>query len=179
MKKIIIFILFLVVHTTFAQDRLSSINGITNFEASIPFFEEIKAVNNKTNGTLITTSGQILFSLYIRDFEFQRTLMQEHFNSIYMESNRYPKAVFKGKIENLNLKTINTIKAAYQIKGRIIIKGRSKNIAIKANIAKVKNGYEFTTEFPLNTDDFNIEIPFVVRSKVSKTVNTTVFCFLQ
>ncbi|MEC5164774.1 polyisoprenoid-binding protein YceI [Flavobacterium sp. PL11] len=176
----ITFVMFLLFNVaTQAQEKLSSSSGITSFEASIPLFEEVKADNKKTKGTLIVKNGHIVFSLHINDFEFKRNLMKEHFNSNYLESNRYPKATFKGDIENFDIKTIKQNRTVYNIKGKITIKGKSKNIAIKATLQKTKNGIEFISEFPLNTDDFQIEIPFVVRSKISKTVNTRVLCFLQ
>jgi hypothetical protein len=57
--------------------------------------------------------------------------------------------------------------------------GRSKRIIVTGIIKKGAQGIELSTIFPLNTDDFRIEIPFIVRSKVSKNVNTQLYCVLQ
>ena len=179
MKRITFIVLLFIIFTTQAQQKLTTKVGNTSFEASIPLFEEVKGINKKTNAYLITKNGQIVFTLYIKDFEFKRNLMREHFNSTYMESNRYPKAFFKGKIENFDLKTMKQNRTLYHIKGKISIKGKTKDIAIKATLQKTKSGIELLSEFPLNTEDFNIEIPFNVAGKISKTVNTKVMCFLQ
>lgn len=179
MKKITQIVLLIIAIATTAQEKMMSYAGITNFEASIPLFEEVKAINEKTTCILITKTGQIACWINIKDFEFKRDLMQQHFNKNYMESNRFPRAVFKGKIENFDLKNLNSESTPYQITGKITIRGRTKKIVINGTLKKVDKGIELYSTFPLNTDDFNIEIPFIVRSKISKNVNTQIICVLQ
>jgi hypothetical protein len=179
MKKITQIVLLIIASATSAQEKMMSYAGITNFEASIPFFEEVKAINEKTTCILITKTGQIACWINIKDFEFKRDLMQEHFNKNYMESNRFPKAVFKGKIEKFDLKNLNSESSQYLITGKITIRGRTKKIVVNGTLKKVDKGIELYSTFPLNTDDFNIEIPFIVRSKISKNVNTQIICVLQ
>lgn len=179
MKKNFLIIFLFVAFATTAQEKMVSYEGITSFEASIPLFEEVKATNNKTNCVLVTKTGEITCWLAIKDFKFKRNLMGEHFNSNYMESDRYPKAVFKGRIEKFDLKNLNSERINYQINGKITIHGQTKIMAIKGTLKKVGTGIEFQSEFLLNTDDFKIEIPFVVRSKISKSVNTQIICTLR
>lgn len=179
MKKITQIVLLIIASATSAQEKMMSYAGITNFEASIPFFEEVKAINEKTTCILITKTGQIACWINIKDFQFKRDLMQEHFNKNYMESNRFPKAIFKGKIEKFDLKNLNSESSQYLITGKITIRGRTKKIVINGTLKKVDKGIELYSTFPLNTDDFNIEIPFIVRSKISKNVNTQIICVLQ
>ncbi|MCL6461145.1 MAG: YceI family protein [Flavobacterium micromati] len=179
MRKITLLLLFLITFTSKSQEKMHSTTGITYFEASIPLFEEVKAVNKKTTCTLITATGDLNCWLSVKDFEFKRNLMREHFNSIYMESNRYPKALFKGRIDNFDLKTISSTTSFYQIRGKITVKGRTKNIIIEGSLKKVNNALEFNAEFPLNTDDFRVEIPFIVRNKISKIVTTQINCVLK
>jgi polyisoprenoid-binding protein YceI len=105
--------------------------------------------------------------------------MQTHFNENYLESHQYPKAVFKGKIEKFDLRNIDSEGKDYTIKGKLTIHGVTKFIVVKAKIKKAGEGIELISEFDLNTDDFKIEIPFMVRSKISKTVNTQIICVLQ
>ncbi|SFF26553.1 YceI family protein [Flavobacterium xueshanense] len=179
MKKITLIVLLIIAIATSAQEKMVSYMGITNFEASIPLFEEVKAVNDKTTCILITKTGEIACWVNIKDFKFKRDLMGEHFNKNYMESNRFPRAVFKGKIDKFDLKNINSESNPYQITGKIILRGRTKKIVINGTLKKVDKGIELYSAFPLNTDDFNIEIPFMVRSKISKNVNTRLICVLQ
>lgn len=179
MKKIILIVLLIIAISTSAQEKLVSYMGITNFEASIPLFEEVKAINDKTTCILITKTGEIACWVNIKDFKFKRELMQEHFNKNYMESNRFPRAVFKGKISKFDLKNLETESNPCQITGKITIRGRTKKIVINGTLKKVNKGIELYSAFLLNTDDFNIEIPYIVRTKISKNVNTHLICVLQ
>ena len=91
-----------------------------------------------------------------------------------MESKKYPKATFQGLIEKFDLKNIATDVKEYYIKGKISMHGKSKNIRVRAEIKKVATGIELTSNFTLNSDDYNIEIPYIVRSKISKNINVSV-----
>jgi polyisoprenoid-binding protein YceI len=96
-----------------------------------------------------------------------------------LESDRYSKAIFKGLIEKFDLKDIGLSFTDYYIKGKMTIHGKSKNIRVRAKIKKTKKGIELKSNFFLNTDDFNIEIPIIVRSKISKKVTVAVYSSLQ
>ena len=179
MKKNSLIVLLIIAFATNAQEKMVSYEGIINFEASIPLFEEVKAINDNTTCILVTKTGEITCWVTIKDFKFKRDLMQDHFNKYYMESNRFPKAIFKGKIEKFNLENLSSELNQYEITGKITIRGRTKKITIKGTIKKVDTGIELYSAFPLNTDDFKIEIPFIVRSKISKNVNTQILCVLR
>jgi hypothetical protein len=178
MKKITQIVLLFAAIVTFAQERMVSYSGIINFEASIPLFEEVNAINDKTTCILIPKTGQIICWITIKDFKFKKKMMQEHFNDNYMESNRFPRAIFKGKIEKFDFKNISTVAGEYQINGKITIRGRTKRITLSGTLKKVDNGIELFAAFPLNTDDYKIQIPFIVRSKISKNVKTKIICVL-
>lgn len=179
MKKVTLLFLIFITNTAIAQEKISTDKGIINFEASVPFFEEVKAINKNTYCVLITKTGQITFLANIKNFQFERSLMEEHFNANYMESNRFPRAAFKGIIEKFDLKNITSVANQYMIKGKITMHGKSKKIIVTGMIKKGPQGIELISNFPLNTDDFKIEIPYIVRSKISKNVNTQVYCVLQ
>lgn len=179
MKKILLLFLLFLSNTIDAQEKMTTTNGVIVFEASIPFFEAVEAKNETLNCVLKTKRGTISFVTFIKTFHFKRALMEEHFNANYLESDRYPKATFKGLIEKFDLKDIGLTPKEYYIKGKITIHGESKNIRVIAKIKKAKKGIELTSNFTLNTDDFDIEIPFIVRSKISKKVTVAVYSNLQ
>lgn len=179
MKKITLIFLLFISNAAIAQEKMLSNEGIINFEASIPLLEEVKARNEKTTCILMTKTGQLFCWTNIKDFKFERSLMEEHFNKNYMESHRFPKAFFKGIIEKFDLKNITSDAKLHQINGKITIRGNTKKMLITGTLKKVNNGIELYCAFPLNTTDLKIEIPTVVRSKISKNVNTQIICLLQ
>lgn len=156
-----------------AQEKWSCSNGQVRFEASIPSFEEVKAENDRAIVTFNSKSGALTSSLYVKDFKFKINLMAKHFNDSYMESNRYPKASFKGKIERFNVAEITSIYKEYIVKGRIHLHGKTKELTCLAKIRKTDHGIEVNMDFDLDASDFNIKIPFLVRNKVSNKVKVT------
>jgi len=173
MKKNLIFLFFLSMGTMIAQDKMITKTGQLTFEASVPSFEEVKAKNESVSCVLNTKTGEIAALALQKGFRFKIALMEEHYNENYVESDKYPKATFKGKIENFDLSKVDISGRTYIINGKIELHGKSKQIAITASIKKVADGIEITSDFVLNTDDFNIQIPNVVSKKVSKKVNVS------
>ncbi|PKB17674.1 YceI family protein [Flavobacterium sp. 5] len=179
MKKITLLALLLVLYPIDAQNKFSSSKCAISFEASVPLFEAVEAKNNDVDCTLIPNKSEIAFTVVIKKFQFKRDLMQEHFNSNYMESDRYSKATFKGIIEKFDLKAITEEEKDFLINGKLTIHGKSRMITVLAKIKKVGNGIQVNSNFTLNTDDFNIEIPNIVIAKISKKVNTQIECVLN
>lgn len=172
MKKITLFILLFIAYSVIGQEKLFTNTGTINFEASVPFFEEVKAVNRQVAIVLEPKTSAFICTVIIKDFRFKLDMMQDHFNENYMESNRYPKAVFKGKIEKFDLKDINEIEKEYQIKGKLVLRGKTKQITVNALIKKVNDGIQIISDFPISIADFNIEIPSRIADKIAKTANT-------
>jgi hypothetical protein len=179
MKKFTLLALLLTLNSSYAQDKLSSSKCVIDFEASVPLFEEVEAKNDMVDCTLIPDKSQITFTAVIKKFQFKRDLMKEHFNSNYMESERYSKAIFKGTIEKFDLKIITEVEKDFIITGKLTIHGQSRMISVHAKIKKVDKGIQVSSHFTLNTEDFNIEIPNIVIAKISKSVNTEIYCVLN
>lgn len=174
MKKIfIIFALILTSHFVIAQDKILTKTGQITFEASVPSFEEVKATNKLSACVLNTKTGDIASVAMMKSFKFKSALMQEHFNENYIESDKYPKAIFKGKIENFDASKLTTQKQEFTINGTIELHGKSKNISVVAKISKNENTTNIVSTFALNTDDFNIDLPFIISNKVSKKVEVS------
>lgn len=174
MKKTLLILTLLLTYTGFAQEKLTTNKGIITFEASVPFFENVEAKNETVSCVLNLKKSSLSFVVYINMFQFERSLMQEHFNANYLESKKYPKATFKGIIEKFDIINLDTTDNIYYINGKLTIHGKSKNIRVSSKIKKMENQVKIHSTFTLNTDDFNIEIPFIVRNKISKTVSVTV-----
>lgn len=172
MKKFIILFILCAFHSV-AQEKLSTSAGLVLFEASIPAFEEVKAANEKAEVLFNNKSGVLTTVLYVEDFKFKYDLMFRHFNDNYMESDRYPKAIFKGKIERFNASEITANFQEYRLKGKIQIHGQTRDLISIAKIRWTDKGLEMKMEFDLNASNFNIKIPALVRNKVSNKVKVT------
>lgn len=169
MKKLAtLFCLFLSI-AVFSQ-KLYTKTGLTEFKASVEAFEPVEAKNNSTSAVLKAESGDIAALLFIKAFDFRVALMQEHFNENYMDSNKFPKATFKGKVEGFNLGEISTTKE-YTIKGSLTVRGVKKDIETVATFTKSGDKLRMQASFSVKPQDFDIKIPGIVREKIAKSIN--------
>lgn len=168
---IYLFTFLLAANTATAQTKLFTKTGTVSFKSKTAI-ENIEAINNKVLSVWDLTSGNIEFSLLIKGFEFDRALMQEHFNENYMESDKYPKAIFKGIIENSkNILLSASNNYTVNVNGTLTLHGVTKQIIVPATI-KVKNGEASAiASFSVSPQDYNIKIPGLVADKINKQIN--------
>ncbi|WP_255362865.1 YceI family protein [Tenacibaculum sp. MAR_2009_124] len=167
MKIKITVLVFLFITSLCFSQKLFTRTGITEFKASIDAFEAVEAINKSTS-VIVNSEGKIAAQLYISAFSFKVALMQEHFNENYMESDEFPKANFKGTIEQFD---IGVLKDSYILKGSITVKGISKSIETKVKIKKSANDkIVLKGVFAVSPKDFNIKIPSIVRKKIAEHV---------
>lgn len=171
MKKTITLLTLIFCFLGFSQDKKSTKTGEITFEASVPSFEEVKATNKGVSCILNTQTGEIAALALVKGFRFKVALMEEHFNENYIESGKYPKAIFKGKIENFDASKLTDAPQKFTINGTLEIHGKTKNITSVALIKKSAIKIEIDTNFSVQPEDFDIKIPSVVSKKVAKTVD--------
>lgn len=165
--------------SVFSQEKKISKTGQIVFEASVPSFEEVKASNRTVSCILDTSTGEIACLALIRGFHFKVALMEEHFNENYLESDKFPKAIFKGIIKDFNLVNIDSKGAKHIIYGTLTLHGISKQISVITLIKKSANDLELTSTFNLNPKDFNINIPKIIKSKIAENVQVQFYFLLQ
>jgi hypothetical protein len=156
-----------------AQERFFTKTGKITFLSTAPL-ENIEAVNKTAGAVLDTKTGAVQVMVLMRGFEFKKALMQEHFNENYVESEKYPKAEFKGTIVN-NGEVNYTRDGTYPVtaKGQLSLHGVTKEITIPVTL-KIEGGkIEATSAFPVLLADHRISIPNLVKDKISKQVNVT------
>jgi len=166
-KSVYILCLFFV--AVFAQ-KVQTKNGTAKLEASVPSFEEVKAVTNTASCVLNVDNGEIASLILIKSFRFKIALMEEHFNENYMESHLFPKAIFRGKVDAWDKTKLTAKPTKFLLKGKMEMHGKSKETDIEVMISVNNRKYTLTSDFELNTDDFGIVIPKIVSNKVSKKV---------
>tara|TARA_B110000238_G_scaffold193230_1_gene229426 strand:- start:1471 stop:2049 length:579 start_codon:yes stop_codon:yes gene_type:complete len=171
MKKILFFLLFFVTISGFSQTYFTR-TGTTNFKASVTAFEPVEATNKSTTVILKTATGDLAAQLFMSAFQFRVALMQEHFNENYMDSNTHPKAVFRGKLADFNFTELS-IKKEYDLSGTLTIKGVKKEISTTATVILDGDKITISSRFTVAPQDFDIDIPKIVRKKIAETINIT------
>jgi hypothetical protein len=182
MKKIFfLFAAFAVTNAAMAQDKQFTKTGKINFDATAPKSpENIDAVNKAVICVVDTKSGAIQFAVMMKGFEFDRALMQEHFNENYVESSRFPKSEFKGAITN-NAAVVYTKDGIYpvKVKGKLTMHGETKDAEADGKVTVKAGKINVAADFNVALEDFKIAIPGLVADKVSKTAKIKVDCALE
>ena len=170
-----LFVLCLAYFTVEAQTRFFTRNGKVYFNATAKSSPEIvDATNEKATSILDVSTGQLEFAVLMKAFIFEKALMEEHFNENYVESDKFPKASFKGSITNLN--EINLLKdGIYHAKiiGKLTIHGITRDVQTTSGITVKGNSIYAKSDFKITLMDYGIEIPSIVKDKVANdaTIN--------
>jgi hypothetical protein len=179
MKKnsVFTFIVALVISFSAAgQSKYFTRNGKITFDAtSASSPEKIVAVNDKATSMLEASTGQMEFAVLMKAFTFEKALMEEHFNENYVESDKFPKATFKGTIKNMN-DVMLTKDGTYpaKIEGKLTIHGITKDVEATGTITVKGNSITGKSDFKIVLIDYGIEVPSLVKDKVGKEANISV-----
>ena len=110
----------------FSQEKYLTKTGVLTFEASVPSFEEIKATNTNVTAIFNASNGEFATLALVKGFRFKNALMEEHFNESYVESSKYPKATFSGKIKDFNSSELSGVQKDYILLGTVSMHGKEK-----------------------------------------------------
>lgn len=156
-----------------AQDRYLTRTGHIKFFSSAPL-EDIEAHNNKVLSIVDLAKGQVAVDMLIKAFEFEKKLMQEHFNENYMESDKHPKSTFKGTFDvPSGLKNMTDGTYELDVKGDITIHGITKPINTKATLTVASGKLSGGLKFNVKVKDHKISIPKVVVRNIAEEVEVT------
>lgn len=180
MKKQIIILTVLFNCASFYAQKYFTKTGETEFKASVETFEPVEAKSNSSTAILDTKTGNIACLIFIKSFHFKVALMQEHFNENYMDSDKFPKAYFNGKIEDFSITSLTNKPKSFKLSGELTIHGISKEINTIINIHKKNNTVILaSSKFIVKPDDFEIEIPKIVSNKISNNILINIHYELQ
>ncbi|HMV23749.1 MAG TPA: YceI family protein [Saprospiraceae bacterium] len=182
MKNVLLFILLITGITGMnAQDKYFTKDASVSFDATVNASLETIAAKSTTGSSVIEVStGKIEFAVLARSLKFEKLMMEQHFNENYIESNKYPKAAFKGKIDNIkdiNFQKNGTYKA--NVSGDLTMHGVTKAIKTTATITVNNGQVNATSQFSVALKDYKIKIPAMVGEKVSKNAKIMVEAHYQ
>ena len=175
MKKIcFIFVLaIMAAGAVHAQKHFTRAGKISFFSDAV--VEKIEAHNNSATSVLDLDSRRMEFAVLIKGFQFEKALMQEHFNENYMESDKFPKATFKGTLTDDS--KVNWSKdGSYPVTvaGDLTIHGQTKAVRMPATFTVKGGKISGVSEFKVAVADYGITIPAVVRENIAKEITIRV-----
>jgi hypothetical protein len=170
-NKLPLLTLFLLGALSVNAQKYITKNGNVKFEASVPSFEEVAAESKSTSAVFETSTGDFAALTLVKGFRFKVALMEEHFNENYVESDKYPKASFKGKVDDFDASQVTTAEKTVTITGDLTLHGKTKRVSSTAKISKSGAAYKISGSFSVKPEDFGIEIPKIVSKKVADKVS--------
>jgi len=170
MNKLLPIILLFVNVTVLCQNRigkhLAQQGQVTFF--SYTSAENIEAINNQALGVMDSRTNEIAVDILMRAFVFKKTLMREHFNESYIESDLYPKATFRGKIVDFDpsLSDVQT----RMIQGDFTLKDKTVPLSFKVSIEPINGSYSINGTTEVFVENYNINIPKFLSPNIAKNI---------
>lgn len=174
--KILSIIALVTISLTAVAQKQASTKTHIKFFSTTPA-ENIEANNYASVGAIDTSTGDIVFSVPMQSFEFEKALMQEHFNSKkFLDTKTNPKAKLTGKIANLekvNFKKDGSY--TVDVEGDLTINGVTNPLKEKATIVIKDGKISLTSKFNITLADYKVAFKSGKPStNIAKTVEVTV-----
>lgn len=133
---------------------------------------DIDGNNHQVAAIANAETGEVVFIVLIKAFEFTLATADKHFNETYMESDEFPKATFKGKIPMLSgIDLSKDGEYTVTAEGMLTIHGQTLPVAKEGKLI-VKNGtIALESDFQVSITDYKIEVPRSVEHRVAKIVD--------
>jgi hypothetical protein len=162
-----------------AQSRYITEKGEVSFFSDAPL-EDIKATSKELRTILDVNSGKTIAKLRIRSFDFRIGLMEEHFNENFMESEKYPEAIFRGTLRNIsNFDPDDGSSVRLPLEGEITIHGVTRSIKDTVELTPSSSSVSGQVNFYLRPEDFDIEIPKILTKKIAEVVEVNVILTMK
>lgn len=172
-KTVFTLAITLSVSLSFAQKHFTRSANISFF-SDTPM-EKIEAHNHQATSVVDLEKNEMVFSVLMKSFEFEKALMQEHFNEKYVESDKFPKAQFKGTFKsdtNVDLKKDGNYPV--EISGTMNLHGVDKPMSTKGVFTVKAGKLTGKADFKLKLADYDIAVPSVVKENIAEEVKITV-----
>jgi len=156
--------------TLISAQKFKTNSTYIKFYSDAPM-EDIEAINEASVSLIDLSKKTIAIVIPIASFVFDKSLMQEHFNENYLESDKYPNAVFKGTINGWNGE--NGSKNA-EAAGMLEIHGITNQVTIPGKIEFNGDKLTLSTVFTIKLEDYKIKIPKAVFYNIAEEVEVTV-----
>jgi polyisoprenoid-binding protein YceI len=147
-------------------------SGDISFFSKSPI-ENIEAHNEAAKPVLNSTTGEILFKIPVTSFIFKSSLMQEHFNENYMESDKFPVATLQGKISEAIDYTKNA-ENKVTVTGVMNVHGVNQNVTLPGLLTVKDNTVMIDADFKLNLADYEIKVPALYSQTIASDIDVKV-----
>ena len=151
-----------------SQTIYKAIEGEITFYSYAPL-EDIKATSTQVNSFINLLTNEVVFLIPMRSFHFEKSLMQEHFNEKYIESDKYPQATYKGVI-NEKVDYAKRGKVTLTSTGKMNIHGQEREVNETGEMEIKNDTIVLESKMYIAVADYNISIPQLLFNNIADTV---------
>jgi polyisoprenoid-binding protein YceI len=131
--------------------------------------KEYAALSKEATAIFKVETSEVALLVPMKSFHFNNALLEEHFNENYLHTNKYPNGTYKGKLIGFD-KSMLSKDGEYKIgsEGKVELHGVTKEFKAPVTLTVKNNVATFSCQFTIRADDFNIEIPSLVKPKLAE-----------
>jgi hypothetical protein len=171
MKKLLLLLFGIGFLFEVQAQKFSSEKGMISFFSDAAI-EDIKAENSQVGSLFNSATGELVYIAKILDFKFQKSLMREHFNEKYMETEKFPKSTFQGKVTGFTAAATGDQKV--KAVGKLTIHGVTKNVEIPGTVEFAGSKAIVRSRFMVKLEDYNIKIPKLVWQNIAEEIEVKI-----
>ena len=175
MKKTVILVVALLIGGTIFSQKMITRSGEIKFDATVPgAMDEVIGTNKTVSAIFDKTSADLVVLGLVKSFKFKSPLMEEHFNENYMDSDKFPKTTFKGKVLNYDTKAGN-----YDVEGDLTIHGVTNKVKTKMALS-IDGGKQLVSgTFIVKLADYKIDVPALAKKTLAETAKISIKLTLE
>ena len=136
--------------------------------------EDIEGLNKQSSMILDASNGDIAVQVPILGFHFEKALLEEHFNENYMESDKFPKATFRGSVAGWTVMPLEGETMNVLVTGTFTVHGVDVTRDFEGQIRLESGRLIVDCTFEVRPEDHGIEIPGVVRKQIAAIITIDV-----
>jgi polyisoprenoid-binding protein YceI len=170
MKRLLTFFVLLAGFSVQAQKYTAEKSFVSFYSKAA--IEDITAQNTKSQSIFNSATGDIVFVIPTQDFEFAKSLMKEHFNEKYMDTEKYPKSTFQGKLSGFDIKATGAQQA--KANGKLTIHGVTQEIEIPGTMEVVDGKLVMKSSFIVKLETYNIMRPQLMWQNIAEQVEVKI-----
>ena len=158
-----------------AQQRYTTRSGSIDFFSDAPL-EDIAAKNTQVTAAVDLLSQQMAFVATMKEFVFPDGLMQAHFNENFVESEKFPRATFSGRLLGIpegGMPTTGIVPV--EVDGDLTIHGVKRRVKVPGTLEFVDKQLVAKAKFSVAPADYKIDVPSLIKEHIAKSVDITVY----
>ena len=169
MNKVIITIVCFVFSTVVFSQKMMTRSGEIKFDATVPgAMDPVIATNTSVSSIFDKTTAELVVQGLVKSFKFKSPLMEEHFNENYMESDKFPKTSFKGKVIGYDGKS-----GSYDVEGDLTIHGVTNKVKTKMTVT-AGSKTSIVGNFVIKLIDYKLEVPAMAKKTLAETAKISI-----